>query len=118
MANLCLNSIYFLFHRLNLQQSKFINDSKSDKLFYLLTKSTKETYNLNRISDNMVQLEWKYKKAFVPCDNKTNIYLAIFTTCLARLKLYSVLDKLNKKVLHNDSDSVIYASKPEIYDWP
>ena len=53
-----------------------------------------------------------------PEDNKTNIYLATFTTCWARLKLYSVLERVDRKILHYDADSVIYVSKPGVYDPP
>ena len=44
--------------------------------------------------------------------NKTNIFIAAFTTCLARLKLYSYLDRLQEQVLYYDTDSVIYRWRP------
>ena len=59
-----------------------------------------------------------YKQDCQPEDNKTNIYLATFTTCWARLKLYSVLEDLNRRVLYYDTDSVIYLSRPGEYDPP
>ena len=34
--------------------------------------------------------------------------MAAFTTCWARLKLYSYLDTLQEQVLYYDTDSVIY----------
>ena len=43
---------------------------------------------------------------------KINIFVAAFTTSLARLKLYSELEKLNEQVLYYDTDSVIYSYKP------
>ena len=39
---------------------------------------------------------------------KTNIFIASFTTALARPKLYEELQKLEKQVLYYDTDSVIY----------
>ena len=53
-----------------------------------------------------------------PEDNKTNIYLATFTTCWARLKLYSVLEKLDRNVLYYHTDLVIYVSKTGENDVP
>ena len=44
---------------------------------------------------------------------KTNIFIAAFTTCHARLKLYSYLDRLQKQVLYYDTDSVIYRCLPD-----
>ena len=42
---------------------------------------------------------------------KTNIFIACFTTVLARLKLYTELQKLNEQVLCYNTDSVIYSWK-------
>jgi hypothetical protein len=50
----------------------------------------------------------------MPFDCKTNIFLASFTTAHARLRLYSVLDRLGENVLYFDTDSVIF--KTHIYD--
>lgn len=38
--------------------------------------------------------------------------VAIFTTAHARLKLYSLLEKLEKRVIYYDTDSCIFAPKP------
>ena len=42
---------------------------------------------------------------------KTNIFIASFTTALARLNLYEELDKLGEQVLYYDTDSIIYSWK-------
>ena len=76
----------------------------------------KQTLNFHILTNDMIQIEWIYKQDCQPEDNKTNIYLATFTTCWARLKLYSVLEKLDKRVLYYDS--VIYVRRPEQYDPP
>ena len=44
---------------------------------------------------------------------KTNIFIAAFTTCNARLKLYEYLDALQvEQVLYFDTDSIIYRWRP------
>ena len=58
-------------------------------------------------------LEVAYKQTEdnnLPSD-KTNIFIAAFTTCWARLKLYSYLHRLQQQVLYYDTDSVIYSWK-------
>lgn len=40
---------------------------------------------------------------------KVNVFIACFTTALARMKLYSELEKLESQVLYYDTDSVIYS---------
>ena len=44
--------------------------------------------------------------------NKTNIFVAAFTTAWVRLRLYEALDVLQQQVLYYDTDSVIYRWKP------
>ena len=63
-------------------------------------------------------MTWVHKWEFSPIDNKTNIFLASFTTCWARLKLYEVLDQLQTRVLYYDTDSVIYTSKVGLPEMP
>ena len=46
-------------------------------------------------------------------NGRVNIFVAAFTTCHARLKLYSYLEQLQQRILCFDTDSVIYTTKPE-----
>ena len=50
------------------------------------------------------------KRTIVP-NNRTIVFVAAFTTCWARLKLYSYLETLQHQVLYYDTDSVIYKWK-------
>ena len=43
---------------------------------------------------------------------KTNIFVAAFTTCHARFKLYESLDTLQKQVLYYDTNSMVYKWRP------
>ena len=43
---------------------------------------------------------------------KTNLFIAIFTTAHARLKLYEALETLQERVHYYDTDSVIYKWRP------
>lgn len=42
-----------------------------------------------------------------------NIFVAAFTTCHARLRLYQALDHLEERVLYFDTNSVIYVQHPD-----
>lgn len=46
-------------------------------------------------------------------DYQTNIFIAAFTTCWARLKLYDVLHMFDTRFLYFDTDSVIFVSRPD-----
>ena len=49
---------------------------------------------------------------------KKNVFIAAFTTSLARLKQYDAFDFLGDRALYYDTDSVIYKTKPgQDYRW-
>ena len=58
----------------------------------------------------MLCVNYETTDGFVNDDDKTNVYVAAFTTAHARLKLYKVLDQLQERALYCDTDSVIYLS--------
>ncbi|MET0103898.1 MAG: DNA polymerase, partial [Sedimenticola sp.] len=119
LAKLCLNSFWGKFgQRLNMRQTSFFHEVEANQFFQIFTDPMKEPQNFHILTNDIIQLEWAYKTESQPEDNKTNIYLATFTTCWARLKLYSVLEQVNRRVLYYDTDSVIYVSKPGESDPP
>ena len=50
--------------------------------------------------------------------SKVNIFIAAFTTCYARLKLYEALHTVQDQVLYYDTDSVIYRWSPGLPSIP
>ena len=119
LAKLCLNSFWGKFgQRLNMRQTEFFHESQANLFFQLFADPMKQPVNFHILTNDMIQIEWIFKQDCQPEDNKTNIYLATFTTCWARLKLYSELEKLGRRVLYYDTDSVIYVSRPGQYDPP
>ena len=116
LAKLCLNSFWGkVGQRLNMRQTEVFHETEANLFFHLFTDSTKQPLYFHILANDMIQLEWNYKQDCQPEDNKTNIYLAMFTACWARLKLYSVLNQLNRSVLYYDTDSVIYVMHPGQY---
>lgn len=63
------------------------------------------------VSPEMVAIQWKYTNQFAPHDIQTNVFLATFTTCYARLKLYDLLDNLKERVLYFDTDSIVFMTE-------
>ena len=64
------------------------------------------------LNHNVYQIGYCEVSAYLaqepPC---SNAYVACFTTCWARLRLFDVLSKLGEDVLYYDTDSVIYISR-------
>ncbi|CAG2243462.1 unnamed protein product [Mytilus edulis] len=52
--------------------------------------------------------EYKNKEEYSKPNPSVNVYIALFTTAHARLKLYELLDILQERVLYMDTDSCIY----------
>ena len=74
----------------------------------MLSSTDKEILDWHILSDDLVQMDWKYKEEFLTANKMTNVFLAAFTTAHARLRLYDVLESMDEKVLYFDTDSVIY----------
>lgn len=83
-----------------------------------LADPQKHISNFHIINEQNILLEWEYQSTFVPDDMKTNIFLAVFTTTWARLKLYDLLDTLGERVIYFDTDSVIFLSHSGDLDPP
>ena len=65
-------------------------------------------------TDDLLEVVYTQHKDDVTPSTKTNIFIAAFTTCWARLKLYSYLDILGERVLYYDTDSKVNAVKTTI----
>jgi len=55
-----------------------------------------------------VEVHYQHQKEDIPVSPNLNIFIACFTTCRARLKLYETLQSLGERVLYYDTDSIIY----------
>ena len=109
-AKLMLNSFWGKFgQRENLPQVE--QCTTPQELYNITEDDTNEVQELRFCSDDVLEVVYKNKEEAVLPSNKTNVFVAAFTTCHARLKLYSHLEKLNQQVLYYDTDSVIYKWK-------
>ena len=106
---------FFLFligkfaQRPNMTQVKMISDPA--EYFDLLSSDKVNVTDANFINDEIIEVHYENVDEFVEANGKTNIVVAAFTTAHARLKLYGVLEQLDRRVLYFDTDSVIYVSK-------
>ena len=61
-------------------------------------------------SDDRVEVQCTLQEEDESISPNLNIFVACFTTCWARLKLYDALDILQEQVLYKDTDSVVFLS--------
>lgn len=109
LAKICLNSFWDKFgQRLNMKQSSFLYENEVEKFFQFLTDPKKNLQDFHIVNDDIIQLEYLDVSNFLPMDFKTNVFVATFTTCWARLKLYDLLMLTGKQALYVDTDSIIF----------
>ena len=112
VAKLMLNSFWGKFgERANKPKTEQIQNPVD--LYNILHDPAVELSTLRVCNDDVLEAVYSQTQENVVPSVKTNIFIAAFTTCHARLKLYSYLNRLQKQVLYYDTDSVIYPCLPD-----
>ena len=76
----------------------------------LLTSPEIEITGILPINNHSIYVSWVHSDDSLECSDATNVVIAAYTTAQARLKLYSYLEKLERRVLYYDTDSCIYVN--------
>ena len=114
LSKLALNSFYGKFgQRTNMKKTLFVKDIK--QLMQVLTDPGKLLMDFHIMNDDVIQVEYKNTEDFECQSFNTNVTIAAFCTSWARLKLWSVMQKLGKRVLYHDTDSIIFSVKDGEY---
>ena len=107
LAKMMLNSMWGKFgQQLNKTQVQTFDDPQAFHTF--LTTDTVDVRHVSVINDDMVEVHYQYQDEDIPVSPNLNIFVACFTTCWARLRLYAALEQLQERVLYYDTDSVIF----------
>ena len=102
--------------RPNMTQVRLISDPA--EYFDLYSCDKVNVTDANFINDEIIEVHYENTDEFIEANGKTNVVIAAFTTAHARLKLYSVLDQLDRRILYFDTDSIIYVSKEGEWEPP
>ena len=115
LSKLMLNSFWGKFgQRSNLTQTTYVDDP--EQFFDIMTSDQQEVKNVRFVSNEAVQLDWCYNGDFVEASSRTNVVIAAYTTAQARLKLFSYLEPLGRRVCYCDTDSIIFTTSPGIWE--
>ncbi|KAK7598318.1 hypothetical protein V9T40_006553 [Parthenolecanium corni] len=107
VSKLCLNSLWGKFgQRQNMPQTEFVADPC--RFYEILLDERLKDINVIYVSDEMVQVNYRYIETYVENHYNTNIFVALYTTANARMRLYEQLSRLDKYVMYCDTDSIVY----------
>ena len=110
-AKLMLNSFWGKFgERVNKPTTVTVKDPAH--LFSLISDAALDISTLRLCTDDILEAVYTSVDDNAVKGTKTNIFVAAFTSCHARLKLYESLDTLQQQVLYYDTDSVVYKWRP------
>ena len=110
-AKLMMNSFWGKFgERPN--KPKTVTITQPSQLYPYLFSDNFSLHNLRICTEDVLEVVYTEVEDNIVPSNKSNIFVASFTTAWARLKLYEALDVLQEQVLYYDTDSVIYRWKP------
>jgi len=106
LAKVMLNSMWGKFgQRLNKTQVKAFDDPQAFHRFQ--DTDTMDVRHVSVMNDHLVEVHYQFQDQDIPVSPHLNIFVAAFTTCWARLRLYDALEQLGERVLYYDTDSVI-----------
>ena len=105
-----LNSFWGKFGE-NLRKSSTCQIISPAELYEMVTDPMKEVTHIRVCSEDVLEVVYKVDDDECVENGKTNLFVAAFTTCHARLKLYGYLNTLQQQVLYFDTDSVIYSHR-------
>jgi len=117
LSKIMLNSHWGKFGQ-NPNKSKLTYISDPQEYIDMMTNDGIEVTDLLYVNEEHVALRWMHKNQFVEALPNTNVVLAAYTTAHARLKLYSLLENLQERILYMDTDSVVYIHREDAWNPP
>ena len=109
-AKLMLNSFWGKFGE-KLRKNSVKQITSMAELYEVVTDPLTEVTNLRIFNDDVLEVLYTTSDDECVENGRTNLFVAAFTTCHARLKLYGYLHALQQQVLYFDTDSVIYSHR-------
>ena len=118
LAKMMLNSFWGKFGQQpnKCQVEAFTSPAKFNELLH---NDAKQIHSIRIVNEDMLEVVHNHQDECAQVQININIFIACFTTCWARLKLYQGLKQLQpEQVLYFDTDSIIYAWKPGLPQLP
>ncbi|MCG8079176.1 MAG: hypothetical protein JAY75_23495, partial [Candidatus Thiodiazotropha taylori] len=103
-----------LAQRDNMTKTEYISEPST--YFELVNNPMKKVKYVDVYGEQFLHVNWEESDSIIEPHSCSNVVVASFVTAQARLKLYSVLHKLDTRVLYFDTDSAIYVHDPKLWN--
>ena len=111
LAKMMLNSMWGKFgQRHNKMQVREFAEPQAFHEF--LDSDQNDIRYVSTLTEDRVEVHYTKQDHCESLSPNLNIFVACFTTCWARLRLYEALQLLGEQVLYFDTDSVVFAHRP------
>lgn len=110
-AKLLLNTLWGKFAQSPFK-AKTLYISDPQEYFKILHDDTLSVVKVLLLNDSLVQVRYETAHEATEDNVNGNVVLASFVTAWARLRLYKVLSRLQRRVIYHDTDSCVYKSAP------
>ena len=112
ISKMCLNSLWGKFgQNQKVKHSEYIDNERD--FYKVILNDQIEQISLSFLNDTMVYASYEIRDEFLKVNYNTNIYIACFTSSWARLRLYTMLEKLDRNVCYCDTDSIVYVENEQ-----
>lgn len=109
VAKLLLNSFWGkMGQRENQLKTKIVHNP--EEFFNMMCDTSIEICNILPVNDQTLIVNFEYREETFDILPTVNVCIAAYVTAQARLKLYSYLEVLDRRVLYYDTDSIVFTS--------
>src|SRR3977135_1894263 len=107
IAKICLNNLWGHFGmRDNFKVTEYIRSDK--ELINIVFNDKLRDISVIQLNDDFRLATYYEKTEFQKVNKSTNIFIAVFTTAHARLRLYELAEILGERVCYTDTDRIVY----------
>jgi len=106
VAKIALNSMWGKFGQ-NDEKTHMISFTDVHEYTKFMAKDSIQICNISVINENRIEVFYKYTGDDQPINPHTNVFIAAFTTCYGRLRLYEALERAGENAIYGDTDSII-----------
>ncbi len=114
ISKLFLNSLWGRFG-LNSNKSQFKLVSDLSELYEIFMNDQYCVNDINFLNEHVCQIFYSVHDEMHARTNYTNVIIAAFVTCYARLKLLDLLEAAGENVIYYDTDSLILVTRPDSF---